>query len=88
MSEHLLKTWPEYFRAVADGSKTFEIRVNDRDFAAGDILVLQEFDPKHGEYTGQELQRMVGFIIYGGQWGIADDMCVMSLLPLPTEPTP
>lgn len=41
---HELKTVHEYFVGVWDGSKTFEIRNNDRDFDRGDILVLRETD--------------------------------------------
>lgn len=45
---HELKTLPIYFDAVKRGDKTFEIRNNDRDFQAGDTLILCEYDPaKH-----------------------------------------
>ena len=37
---------PEYFESIWDGSKTFECRLNDRDFHTGDYLLLQEWDPK------------------------------------------
>jgi len=50
---HYLKTWPEYFRTMKNGSKTFEMRENDRDYSVGDILVLQEYDPEKG-YTGSD----------------------------------
>jgi hypothetical protein len=33
------------YRRVEDGSKTFEIRNNDRDYQAGDTITLREFDP-------------------------------------------
>jgi hypothetical protein len=45
MKQHELKTWPEYFEALREGKKTFEIRENDRGFETGDILILKEFDP-------------------------------------------
>lgn len=39
--EHKLKILPEYFEAVKSGSKTFEVRKDDRGFQAGDTLFLQ-----------------------------------------------
>ncbi|RKJ45990.1 DUF3850 domain-containing protein, partial [Butyricicoccus sp. 1XD8-22] len=49
---HELKIYPEYFKEVICGKKTFEIRRNDRGYKVGDILSLKEFDPKTNEYTG------------------------------------
>ncbi|MBR2343206.1 MAG: DUF3850 domain-containing protein [Clostridia bacterium] len=45
---HHLKTLPEYFQAVIDERKPFEIRENDRNFKTGDRVILEE-------YTGKEL---------------------------------
>ena len=45
---HHLKIKPEYFQAVIDGKKPFEIRYNDRNFKQGDRVILEE-------YTGKEL---------------------------------
>jgi hypothetical protein len=59
---HVLKTWPEYFEAVYDGSKTFELRANDRDFKVGDTLVLREWDPKAKKYTGRRLERVISYV--------------------------
>lgn len=53
-NSHNLKTWPEFFHAVREGVKTFELRENDRGFEVGDTLVLQEFIPESGTYTGEE----------------------------------
>ena len=58
---HKLKLWPEYFAAVADGRKTFEIRKNDRDYQVGDMLLLQEFAPDEG-FTGRVLDRKITYI--------------------------
>jgi hypothetical protein len=41
---HKLKTWPEFFKAILAGDKTFEIRKDDRGFKVGDTLRLLEFD--------------------------------------------
>jgi hypothetical protein len=45
MKTHDLKTWPDYFEALIERRKTFELRQNDRDFQVGDMLNLQEFHP-------------------------------------------
>lgn len=48
---HELKTLPEYFADVILGKKTFEVRKYDRPFHIGDLLALNEFDPKTKCYT-------------------------------------
>lgn len=40
---HALKTLPEYFEAVWENKKTFELRKNDRDFKVGDYLAFNEW---------------------------------------------
>jgi hypothetical protein len=42
---HELKCWPPYFERLLDGSKTFEVRKDDRGYQTGDWLVLREWDP-------------------------------------------
>lgn len=39
-----LKIKPEYFQAVIDERKPFEIRNNDRNFKAGEKYILEEFN--------------------------------------------
>ena len=43
--KHSLKIWPQYYVRVANGTKTFEVRNNDRGFQPGDIVELREWDP-------------------------------------------
>ena len=45
MREHELKTWPSVWHDIESGLKTWEFRQNDRDFCAGDKLLLQMWDP-------------------------------------------
>ncbi|MFG0317555.1 MAG: ASCH/PUA domain-containing protein [Planctomycetota bacterium JB042] len=74
---HDLKTWPEFFAAVEDLRKTFEVRRNDRDFREGDELLLREWDPETEAYSGRELLRRVSFV-YDGAW-IAEGYVVLGL---------
>jgi hypothetical protein len=63
--EHDLKVWPEFFDALADGRKPFEIRKNDRDYQVGDVLRLREYAPGPDVYTGRELRRTVSYMLEG-----------------------
>lgn len=78
MGKHDLKIWPEFFTAIVEGKKTFEIRVNDRDFKVGDILILREWHNLLEKYTGRIVSRKVTYITQGA-FGLPDDICVMSL---------
>ena len=70
MRTHVLKSWPEFFERVLEGTKTFELRRNDRDFQVGDVLLLREWIPPAvrckpggaivaGSYTGREIYARV-----------------------------
>jgi hypothetical protein len=78
MTTHQLKAWPKYFSAVARGEKPFEVRKNDREFAVGDRLILQEFRPGFG-FTGAECVRDVTYVLPGGQFGLSEGFVVMGL---------
>jgi len=78
MKIHTLKTWPEPFRAVVDGRKTWEFRKNDRDFREGDIVRLGEWDPTTEEYTCRSSSHQVGYILTSG-FGLPEGYCIFSL---------
>ena len=63
MNKHELKIMPEYFQAVWNGSKTFEVRRNDRDYQVGDMLVLLEWDTEKNEWTGSGVCKRVTYIL-------------------------
>lgn len=88
MNHHHLKTWPEYFRAIKSGQKNFELRVNDRNFASGDHVTLEEWNPVTKEYTGRIAEYVIGFIV-DSEWGLQSGWCAFGLLPMSEcQPTP
>jgi ASC-1-like (ASCH) protein len=56
------KIWQEYFEAVASGKKNYELRLNDFDIKEGDTLVLEEWNHKLKEYTGQKVEKTVSYV--------------------------
>lgn len=83
MAEHKLKTWPDFFQAIVDGRKNFEVRLDDRGFQAGDTVRLREWDPAirpsglslvDSNYTGREVTAEIGYVlhavphVFGSRW--------------------
>lgn len=84
MKNHNLKTWSVYFQKVKSGEKTFEERLDDRGYAVGDTLTLQEFNPNKQEYMGDELVKMVTYILREPY--ARDGHVVMSLADVGSSP--
>lgn len=91
---HELKTDPDAFDALVRGDKTYEMRLNDRDFKVGDGLLLRRtkftgnqmhMRPDHYPlgYTGEECRRIVSHIQTG--YGLNDRWCILSFAALRTE---
>lgn len=96
VSPHKLKLLQPYFDAVVSGDKTFEVRYHDRDFKVGDVLILKEYaesdhvpncthrpigDNGVWYFTGRQVERVVTYVLPGGEFGIADDYCVLAMKP-------
>ena len=60
---HELKILPQYFKAVAEGKKPFEYRLNDRGFKVNDNLLLREYNEKLSKYTGNLVQAEITYIL-------------------------
>jgi len=56
------KIWPEFFELIKSGKKKFELRLADFDIKEGDILILEEWDPKTKEYTGRKIEVKAKYI--------------------------
>jgi hypothetical protein len=74
---HDLKIWPQYFQAVREGRKTFELRKWDRDYKEGDRLILREFDPLIEDFTGEAVRAIITYILFGPH--APAGMCLMSI---------
>lgn len=61
-AKHELKIDQEYFKAVKDGRKKFEIRKDDRDYHVGDLLVLREYNPNCRSYTDESIKVEITYL--------------------------
>lgn len=59
---HEMKSWPWFFQAFMDGNKLHDLRQKDRDFQIGDVVVLKEYDPRTGKYSGSELAMEISYM--------------------------
>lgn len=49
-----LKSWPVFFQAIREGIKKHDLRdARDHHFFVGQELLLKEYDPFAGAYTGE-----------------------------------
>lgn len=92
-TEHVLKVAEPYFASIVDGSKTFEVRRNDRAYQTGDTLVLLDLSvcgctylhcsARHGGTRGVA-RRTVTFVYagdprFGGHGGLQPGYVVLGL---------
>lgn len=94
---HILKCWPESFRAIKSGAKRYEVREDDRGYMVGDVLRLDEWEPTRsacwssldkrwsqptmGAFTGEDAWVRVTYKTPGGSWGLPADVCVLGIEP-------
>lgn len=76
---HDLKCDPEYFQAVKDGRKPFEVRNNDRDFHVGDYINLREYDRVKQCYTGEVILKIKITYVLKDYPALVDGFVVLGL---------
>ena len=75
------KILPEYYMSVRRREKTFELRKDDSDYQAGDILVLREWDGT--QYTGKKLTREITYILRNVPgYGLQEGYCILAIQPV------
>lgn len=78
---HELKIHPQYFRDVSLGLKKVEIRKNDRNFRERDVLILNEWNPDAAKYTGNQVKRIVSYVLKDCP-GLLKDYVILQIVPL------
>jgi len=87
MTVHDLKIWPEQYQKVVNGHLSFQYRENDRNYQMGDVLILNEWNPKKNEFTGRKMCARVKYVFDEMNHGdvpviIMPGYCVMSIDPI------
>lgn len=57
------KIWLKWFELVKSGKKRFELRLADFRIKQGDILLLEEWNPKTKKYTGRKIKKKVKYLL-------------------------
>jgi hypothetical protein len=70
---HRLKAWPETFDPMADECKCrVDIRLDDRNFVAGDFIEYVRWDWGAGKETGETLRFRIAYVQNNGKWVAGD----------------
>lgn len=51
------------FQKMADGKKTFDVRLADFMCKSGDTIIFEKWDPKAKKYTGGKLEKKVTYVL-------------------------
>lgn len=80
MEIHQKKIIQPYFDLVRYGVKTFEIRKNDCDYQAGDIIILTEFDKQNKQEFYNEITVLIKYVLKDYEFiGITKGYCVLGI---------
>lgn len=72
------KILPEYFAAVKNGTKTFELRKDEDNIQPGDELRLWEWDGERP--TGRILIRTVTYVLRNcPEYGLMEGYCIIGM---------
>lgn len=75
---HEMKLLSQYYEAVRDGNKTFELRKDDRNVKVGDELLLREWTGEY--YTGRQVRVEVTYVLRNcPQYGLMDGYCIIGI---------
>jgi len=74
-----VKVWPEFFKAIDNGTKTFEYCVDDGDLQPNDLVVFAEYDINTKQYTGADIIAKITYLLRGSDCcDFPDGYCIFS----------
>lgn len=75
-----IKIWQEYLPSVIYGRKTFEVRLDDRNYTSGQVIKMNGYDKKKNELTGYFVVIKVKDVLKDAvHFGIMPGFCVFSI---------
>jgi hypothetical protein len=77
-----IRTWPQFFGPVLDGSKPFVVGPNNHAYQAGDMLIINEWCPKKRDFTGHSCRAV---ITYASEWQQIRGNVVLGIRLLPQD---
>jgi hypothetical protein len=87
---HIRKSWSMFYEDILSGIRTSDIRSEDRgQFHEGDELLLREYDPVKGVFTGREQVCLITYVQRNksnpcaiSRDALKDGYCVLSIKTL------
>lgn len=79
MKKHYLKIECANFEAVINGQKKIELRLNDRDYQCGDILLLMEYNGSIDKITGRRCSASVVYVLDSVIAGLMSGYVILSI---------
>ena len=77
---HTLKIKVEYYKEVCVGNKKAELRKNDRDYKAGDLIHFVDIDGEEMEgFRCDNLYRITHVLKDVSEYGLDKDYCILSI---------
>jgi len=79
---HILKCQQPYFNDIWEGYKPFEIRHNDREYEAGDSVLLIAYNAEHSIFETRQIFADIGYILSGKSFPalLDEEVVVFSLI--------
>lgn len=82
MKLHTLKIQPRFYSAVMKGDKTFELRKNDRDFLAFDLIHFVNVNGEDFINEPNNVYQITYVLQDVPEYGLKEDYCILGIKKL------